>query len=107
MSAPGSSPAINAPENERHPNVVIFPAGDREDPRKVHTIRQEDLVELQYLSRLLTEARTAWEEKKEWIKAAMRAGAGVEAGLLTAELVTRSRPAHQVGDCSYDELVVR
>jgi len=70
-------------------------------------VRQEDLIELQYLSRLFTEARAAWEDKKEWIKTAMRGGAGVEAGLLSAGLVPRSRPAHQVGDCSYDELVVR
>lgn len=107
MSAPDSSQPANEAENAKRPNVVLFPAGEREDPRKVHTVRQEDLIELQYLSRLFSEARQAWEEKREWIKDALRAGAGVEAGLLTAELVPRRRPAHQVGDCAYDELVVR
>jgi len=86
--------------------LIVLP-GDRENPRFVHTVRQEDLVELQYLSRLFTEARAAWEEKREWIKAALRAGAGVKAGLLTAELVARTRPGYQVEDCEYDELVVR
>ena len=87
--------------------VIVLPASEREDPRFVHTVRQADLVELQYLSRLFTEAREAWEEKKEWIKAALRAGAGVEAGLLTAELVPRHREGYQVPDCTYDELLVR
>ncbi|MCL5287910.1 MAG: hypothetical protein M1453_07955 [Acidobacteria bacterium] len=107
MSAPSTSQSASEAENVKHPNVVLFPAGEREDPRKVHTIRQEDLIELQYLSRLFTEAREAWEQKRDWIKDALRAGAGVEAGLLAAELVPRRRPAHQVGDCAYDELVVR
>ncbi len=87
--------------------VIILEAGEHEDPRFVHTVRQRDLIELQYLSRLFTEAREAWGQKRDWIKAALRAGAGVEAGLLAAELVPRRRPAHQVGDCAYDELVVR
>jgi len=87
--------------------VIVLPVGEHEDPRFVHTVRQADLVELQYLSRLFTEARAAWEEKREWIKAALRAGAGVEAGLRTAELVARHREGYQVEDCEYDELVVR
>ena len=87
--------------------VIVLPAAGREDPRFVHTVRQADLVELQYLSRLFTEARAAWEDKREWIKAALRAGAGVEAGLRTAELVTRRRPGYQVDDTEYVELVVR
>ena len=102
----------NSNQNKDHKpagtsNLIVLPAGEREDPRFVHTVRQADLVELQYLSRLFTEARAAWEDKREWIKAALRAGAGVEAGLRTAELVTRRRPGYQVDDTEYVELVVR
>jgi len=105
MSQQNISPEGSA--SARLDNVIILNVGAAEDPRFVHTVRQEDLVELQYLSRLFTEARETWEQKKEWIKAAMRAGAGVEAGLLSAELVLRHRPGHKVADCDYDELVVR
>jgi len=97
----------NGNGGSRNENVIVLPANERENPRFVHTVRQEDLVELQHLSRLFTEAREAWEEKKEWIKAALRAGARVEDGLRSAELVPRHREGYQVEPSEFYELVVR
>lgn len=68
---------------------------------------QEDLAELVLLSRLFTEARAKWEEKRDWIRSALRNGADVEPGLLTATLVLRKRPAFNVKACEYYELVIR
>jgi len=95
-------------EEKTNGNLIVLPVGEGgENPRFVHTVRQQDLIELQYLSRLFSEARENWEEKKEWIKAALRGGAGVEPGLLTAELALRKREPHQVDACEFYELVVR
>ena len=74
--------------------------------RFAHTVTQEDLVELQVLGQQLNDARVRYLGKRDWIKAALRGGAAVEPGFLTAELVLRQRPAYRVEDGSYDHLVV-
>lgn len=65
-------------------------------------IMQEDLVELDYLARLAIEARENWEKKRDWVKAAVRAGLAIDDGLRTITLIKCQR-----GGREYERLLVR
>ncbi len=73
--------------NGKRGNLLVLPPA--KEGRFAHTITQEDLIELQLLSREFSEARERWEKKRDWIKAALRAGALVEVGVLTVRLEKR------------------
>lgn len=84
--------------------IVLHPVGEG---RFVHTVTQKDLVELKLLSREFSEARERWEAKRDWIKAAIRAGARVEDGAFIVELVKRSGGGYNVEVYEYEQVVVR
>ena len=96
-------PDISA-ESRQQKVVVLRP---RNEGRFAHTITQEDLIELKLLSREFNEARERWEEKRDWIKAALRSGAGVEDGVLSVELVKGTGGGFAVEVYEYEKVVVR
>ena len=57
-------------------------------PRGVSVISQEDLEEVFLLTRNLREAKKEWREKREYIQAALGAGAEIERGVHGAAIVS-------------------
>jgi len=91
--------------NEKRSNLLVLPPA--KEGRFAHTVTQEDLIELQLLSREFSEARERWEKKRDWIKAALRAGACVQDGVLTAKLVKRKGGGYNVEVYDYEQIIVR
>jgi len=92
--------APRIPQEEARCKIVTFLP--RSEWGGASKIMQEDLVELDYLARLANEARENWEKKRDWIKAALRAGLPVDDGLRTCKLVKRSGKVRE-----YERLVQR
>lgn len=84
--------------------IELRPANDG---RFAHTVTQEDVVELKMLSREFSDARERWERKRDWVKAALRAGASVEDGALTVGLVKCQGGGFTVEVYGYEKVVVR
>jgi len=98
-------PEVNQQNGNGKPKVVTLRPVN--EGHFAHTITQEDLLELIQLFNEFTAAREAWEKKRECIKAALRSGARVEDGVLTARLVKGTGGGCVVGVYSYEKLVVR
>jgi hypothetical protein len=92
-------------ESNRESNVIELRSVN--DGRFAHTIYQEDVVELKMLSREFSDARAAWEAKRDFVKAALRAGAAVEPGALTVALVKGKGGGFNVQVYDYEKVVVR
>ncbi len=88
-------------------NGKLLVLRNRNEGNFIHTIYQEDLEELLLLSRELTEARKAYLIKKDAIKTALRAGAAVEPGIHTAELVSHQGGGFEIQLYTYMSLLVR
>ncbi len=74
--------------------------------RFAHTVTQEDMAELARLSREFSAARQAYDAKKEWIIAAIRAGAAIEPGLFRVRLVPRKGGGYFVEAWESESLVL-
>jgi hypothetical protein len=90
---------------EEKSNVVVL--RPKNEGRFAHTVTQEDLLELKQYSNEINEARQRYQEKKEYIKAALRGGARVEDGVFSAELVAQKGGGCFVEVYEYEKLVVR
>lgn len=80
MSTKAQAPAAD--------NVIVLTP--RNEGSFAHTLYKEDAAELLQLSREFSEGRRRWEEKRDYVKAALRGGARIEPGAFTFELVTSS-----------------
>ena len=88
--------------------ILMMPARDAGEPaRFVHTVTQQDFLEMEQASRDINEARKRYLRKRDWIKAALKSGARIEPGVFTAELVPRKGGGYTVEVYEYEELVVR
>lgn len=75
--------------------------------RFVHTIYQEDIEELLRRSVLFDDARDRYLQMRDYLKAALRAGARVEPGLHEARLEMMNREEYRVKSLLVEKLVVR
>ncbi len=57
-------------------NVIVLKP--RNEGSFAHTLYQEDAAELLKLSREFSQARAKWEQKRDYVKAALRGGARIE-----------------------------
>jgi hypothetical protein len=91
--------------SENVANVITLKP--RNQGRFAHTVTQEDLLELMWRSRQFSEARQAWEEKREYIRAALAAGAAVQEGVHVAYLEEAEGGGFQMPRWKTTKLVVR
>ena len=87
--------------------IFLLAPSEAEPARFVHTVTQQDFFELEQASRDINEARDRYVAKRDWIKAALKAGAGIESGAFTAELVPRKGGGYSVAVYEYEALVVK
>lgn len=84
--------------------VIVFVP---REGRFAHTIRQEEIEELERRSRALSEARENYLMLRDYLKAALRAGAVVESGPYEPKLCQLARAAYSVRAGIVEKLLIR
>lgn len=79
----------------------------RNDKNSHSVVHQSDLEELILLGHELSRAREEWEQKRDFIRAALARGAGVEPGVHEARLVSVEPRASSSQPKPYLKLIVR
>ncbi|HLZ92960.1 MAG TPA: hypothetical protein VKQ28_14700 [Candidatus Acidoferrum sp.] len=95
------------PRNTRNGNIVVLKLRKKNPGSFAHTIYQEDLERLLLRKKKAREANEELNEIEDYIATALRAGAHVEDGVHTAELVPVDRSSFRVRACKYFRLSVR